>query len=131
MWKRVFSSLIPLRYVCVLFYTHTRSKTIKCAKYAVALWKSWVCKYSIRFQVIKLKPLCETLKNEKLLLDNQTKCGDIANETQRNASGLSVLLFTAIFVKWISKRQPKKTIIYKCCRFQCKRIQHVDCRETV
>ena len=32
---------------------------------AVALWKSWVCKYSIRFQNIKLKLLCKTLKNEK------------------------------------------------------------------
>ena len=47
---------------------------------AVALWRSWVCKYSIRFQVIKLKLLCETLKNEKFLLDAQRKCGDIANE---------------------------------------------------
>ena len=37
-------------------------QTFRCA---VALWKSWVCKYSIRFQVIKLKLLCETLKNEK------------------------------------------------------------------
>ena len=26
---------------------------------------SWICKYSIRFQDIKLKLLCETLKNEK------------------------------------------------------------------
>ena len=32
---------------------------------AAALWKYWVCKYSIRFQVIILKLLCETLKNEK------------------------------------------------------------------
>ena len=31
----------------------------------VALWKSGVCKYSIRFQNIKLKLLCKTLKNEK------------------------------------------------------------------
>ena len=37
-------------------------QTFKCA---VALWKSWVCMYSIRFQVIKLKLLCETLDNEK------------------------------------------------------------------
>ena len=37
-------------------------QTFRCA---IALWKSWVCKYSIRFQVIKLKLLCETLKNEK------------------------------------------------------------------
>ena len=51
--------------------------TFRCA---VGLWKSWVCKYSIRFQVIKLKLLGETLKNEKFLLDIQTKCGDITNK---------------------------------------------------
>ena len=52
-------------------------------------------KYSIRFQVIKL--LCETLRNEKFLLDIHTKCGDIPNEVLNatidaertfNASGL-------------------------------------------
>ena len=32
---------------------------------AVALWKSWICKYSIRFQLIKFKLLSETLKNRK------------------------------------------------------------------
>ena len=53
-----------------VIYIHTQSKTIKYIfvqtfRCAVALWKSWVCKYSIRFQVIKLKLLCETLKNEK------------------------------------------------------------------
>ena len=32
---------------------------------AVALWKSWVYKYSIGFQVIGLKLFCETLKNKK------------------------------------------------------------------
>ena len=37
-------------------------------------------KYSIRFQVIKLKLLCEALKNEKFLLDIQTKRGNIASE---------------------------------------------------
>ena len=37
-------------------------QTFRCV---VALWKSWVCRYSIRFQVIKLKLLCETLRNEK------------------------------------------------------------------
>ena len=37
-------------------------QTFRCA---VALWKPWICTYSIRFQVIKLKLLCETLKNEK------------------------------------------------------------------
>ena len=40
-------------------------QTFRCA---VALLKSWVCKYSIRFQVMNhmnLKLLCETLKNEK------------------------------------------------------------------
>ena len=31
-------------------------------------------------KVIKLKFLCETLKNEKFLLDIHTKCSDIANE---------------------------------------------------
>ena len=54
-------------FVCCLHpYTKQNNKifvqTFRCA---VALWKSWVCKYSIRFQVIKLKLLCETLKNEK------------------------------------------------------------------
>ena len=47
---------------------------------AIALWKSGVCKYSIRFQVIKLKLLSETLKNEKFLPDIETKCGDITTE---------------------------------------------------
>ena len=37
-------------------------QTLRCA---VALWKSCVCKCSIIFQVIKLKLLCEALKNEK------------------------------------------------------------------
>ena len=58
-------------------------------RYAVALWKSWVCNYSIRFQVIKLKLLCETLKNEqwKFLAwypnkmwqycQRKTKCGNL------------------------------------------------------
>ena len=36
-------------------------------------------KYSIRFQVLKLKLSCVTLKNEKFLPDITTKCGDIAN----------------------------------------------------
>ena len=65
-------------------YTHTRSKTIKIFfqtfRWAIALWKSWVCKYSIRFQVIKVKLLCETLKNKKILLEIQTKYGNITNE---------------------------------------------------
>ena len=53
-------------------------QTLRCA---VALWKSWVCKYSIRFQVIKLKLLCETLKNGKWkILAWYPKCGDIAND---------------------------------------------------
>ena len=66
-------------------------QTFRCA---IALWKSWVWKYSIysciyrfivvyiivRFQVIKLKLLCETLKDEKFLLDIQTKCSNIANK---------------------------------------------------
>ena len=37
-------------------------QTFRCA---IALWKSCVCKYSITFHFIKLKLLCETLKNEK------------------------------------------------------------------
>ena len=37
-------------------------------------------KYSIRFQVLKLKLSCVTLKNEKFLPDITTKCGDIAND---------------------------------------------------
>ena len=53
------------------------AQTFRCV---VSLWKSWVCKYSIRFQVIKLKLLFETLKNEKFLIDIQTKRGDIASE---------------------------------------------------
>ena len=49
----------------------------------VALWRPWLCKYSIRFQFIKLKLVCETLKNEKenFLLDIQTKLADIPNKT--------------------------------------------------
>ena len=53
------------------------AQTFRCV---VALWKSCVCKYSIRLQVIKLKLLFETLKNEKFLIDIQTKRGDIASE---------------------------------------------------
>ena len=81
--KVVFSSsLILLRYFCVLFtpiYKQNKIfiQTFRCA---IALWKSGVCMYSIRFQVIKLKLLSETLKNEKFLPDIETKCGDIANE---------------------------------------------------
>ena len=66
-------------------YTHTQSKTINYSfRCAVALCNS-ICKYLIRFQVIKLKLLCETLKNEKFLLEIQKnalisstnpKCGD-------------------------------------------------------
>ena len=51
---------------CLHSYTKQNNKifvqTFRCA---VALWKSWLSKYSIRFQVIKLKLLCKTLKNEK------------------------------------------------------------------
>ena len=70
-------------FVCCLHpYAKQNNKifvqTFRCA---VAFWKSWVCKYSIRFQVIKLKHLCEILKNEKLLLNIQTKHGSIANKT--------------------------------------------------
>ena len=36
--------------------------------------------HSIIVRLIKLKLLCETLKNEKFLLDIQTKCNNIANK---------------------------------------------------
>ena len=71
-------------------------QTFRCA---VAVWKSRICKYSIRFQVIKLKRLCETSKNEKLLPDIQIKCGDngieilnaaLDTEQTSNASSLMV-----------------------------------------
>ena len=67
-WKQVFSSLILLRYFCVLLHPSTKQNNkilVQMFRCTVALWKSWVCKYSIIFQVIKLKILCETLKNEK------------------------------------------------------------------
>ena len=41
---------------------------------------AFVSNYSMRYQVIKLKFLCETLKNEKFLLDIQTKRGYITIE---------------------------------------------------
>ena len=41
---------------------YTIKQTFRCA---VAFWKSCVCKYSITFQVTKLKLLSETLKNKK------------------------------------------------------------------
>ena len=44
------------------FHNKVFVPTFRCV---IALWKFWICKYSIRFQVIKLKLLCETLKNEK------------------------------------------------------------------
>ena len=50
---------------CLHSYTKQNKIFVQTFRCAVALWKSWVCKYSIRFQVIKLKLLCETLKNEK------------------------------------------------------------------
>ena len=53
--------------------------------HAFALWKFWVCEYSIRFHVMEIKLLCETLKNWILVwypnkmrwycLQNP-KCGD-------------------------------------------------------
>ena len=67
-WKQVSSSLILLRYFCVLFTPVHKTKQnirsdVQMCRYSVEVF--WVCKYSIRFQVIKLKLLCETLKNEK------------------------------------------------------------------
>ena len=43
-------------------WNYTIKYSFRCA---IALWKSWVCKYSVTCQVIKLEILCETLKNEK------------------------------------------------------------------
>ena len=76
------ASFFLFDYVCCLhLYLKQNNKIfVQMFKCAVALWKSWVYKYSIRFQVIKLKTLCETLKNEKFLLDIQTKRDDIANK---------------------------------------------------
>ena len=54
-------------FVCCL-HPYTKQKNeifVQTFRCAVALWKSWVCKYLIRFQVTKLKLLCETLQNEK------------------------------------------------------------------
>ena len=64
-------------------------------------------------KIIKLKLLCETLKNEKkkkeFLLDIQTKCGDIGNvilnaaidaEPLSNASGFKWLSFLIGKIKW-------------------------------
>ena len=67
--KRV-NKFPPLRFredffgCCEQTYMKQNNKNIRRTD-VVAVWKSWVCKYSIRFQVIKLKFLCETLKNEK------------------------------------------------------------------
>ena len=80
-WKYV-SSLILLRYLCVLFTPILKVKPIfvQMFRCAVAFRKSWVCKCSIRFELIKFKLLCETLKNEKFSLDIQTKCSNITNK---------------------------------------------------
>ena len=77
--RHVYSNRVWIEHAKFSLKLHNKVfiQTFRCA---VALWKFWVCKYSIRFQVIKLKFLCETLKNEKFLLDIQTKCGDIVNE---------------------------------------------------
>ena len=62
--RRVYSNRVWIERVEFSLKLHNKVfvQTFRCA---VALWKSWVYKYSIRFQVIKLKLLCETLKNEK------------------------------------------------------------------
>ena len=65
---------------------HTRSKTIKYSfirSHVLLLSGSLEYVSIIRFQVIKLKFLCEAFKNEKwkiLAWYSQTKCGDITNE---------------------------------------------------
>ena len=65
-WKQVSSSLILLQYFCVLFTPiHKAKQNIQTFRCTIPLWKSQVCKHSIRFQVIKLKLFCETLKHEK------------------------------------------------------------------
>ena len=68
---------------CLHPYTRQNNKIfVQTFRWAAALWKSWVCKYSIRFQIRKLKLLCKILKNEKceILAYIQTKCGNIAKE---------------------------------------------------
>ena len=62
------------------FHSNCTIKYLFWRSHAVALWKFWVFEYSIRFQAIEFKLLCETFKNEKFLFDIQTKCGDIAYE---------------------------------------------------
>ena len=59
------------------FHSNYTIKYLFWRSHAVALWKFWVYEYSIRFQVIEFKLLCETFKNEKFLFDIHTKCGDI------------------------------------------------------
>ena len=60
------ASFFLFDYVCCLhLYLKQNNKIfVQMFKCAVALWKSWVYKYTIIFQVIKLKTLCETLKNK-------------------------------------------------------------------
>ena len=83
-----------------------RVLTFRCV---VALWKSWVLKYSIRFQVIKL--LCETLRNEKFLLDIHTKCGDIPNEVL-NATIDAERTFKCKWSKVMSQRETLYNFLY-------------------
>ena len=61
--RRVYSNRVWIE--CAKFSLKLHKVFVQTFRCAVALRESWVCKYSIRFQVIKLKLLCETLKNEK------------------------------------------------------------------
>ena len=69
-------------FVCCLHPSKQNNKIfIQIFRCVIALWNSWVCKYSIRFQVLNSN-FYETLinKNKKFLLDIQTKYSNIANE---------------------------------------------------
>ena len=61
--RRVYSNRVWIE--CAKFSLKLHKVFVQTFRCAVALRESWVCKYSIRFQVIKLKLLCEALKNEK------------------------------------------------------------------
>ena len=81
-WKQISFYLVSLIYFlfCLHPYTKENNKIfVQMFRCVVTLWKSWVCKYSIRFQVINLWNIGKW-KNEKFLLDIQTKCGDITNK---------------------------------------------------
>ena len=105
-------------FLCFVLHPYTNqnkifSQTFRCA---VGLWKSWVCNYSIRFQVIKLKLFREILKNEKFLLNIQTKCSNIANKIL-NAAIDAEQTFKC---KWPNKKllHQKNACIFCKCSFK-------------